>query len=874
MAVASADEFFAVLEKSNLLEPEQLAEAQGKTNGDMDPTSIARTLVRQDLITRWQAGQLLAGRSSFFLGKYKLIELLGRGGMGSVFLAQHTMMNRRVALKILSRQFGKDPDALERFFSEARAAAALDHPNIVQAYSVDNEGDRYFIVMEYIDGRNLQQWVEAEGPLDCESAVDCIRQAAEGLAHGHQQKIIHCDIKPSNLLVNSQGTVKIVDMGLTRLTGQDGDDDAGQDDRVLGSVDYLAPEQALETPDFDHRADIYALGCTLYFLLTGRPPFPEGTIHQRIMKHQTQEPQDIRELRPEVPEDLAEICRKMMARRPEDRFQSAEEVGMALSRWRPPVRKPKRVAAPKRPVPNGGVDGLSLIDVGEPPKPAAARPATKKEEAKKDAPARLGLFSTRRRKVIGAAIAASVVILAVAVPLLIASSGNNGQGESPQSQTSHEQPEEKSPAPEEKTTPVKEPDETGETPAVEPEPSISEPEPQPEPEPQTEPEPEPQPEPEPEPQPEPEPEPQPEPEPEPQPEPEPEPQPEPEPEPEPEPKREPFRSLAAAADLPILESGADADPTAKDPFPLGDLYVDSDSRWDIELIGGKAAVKGTKQFVLQRDDTEGNSLAWLVQLETIVRTGADGEKTDVARIWHENDRLMFQWLDTAEPMSANALRNCALNIRADGEERLLPLTPLAALEPLVIDFERGIATTRLRRKWLPDVTRLRLEITKWDGNFPNHVVQPQGPVAPRTPINVVFERQDRNGNMQQMMLYRIDFTTRSTELTVGLRQVEPSPKTLNFRGFQGLNTRNQLEVARDQLQQQLDKVKKDSPQKMALERSLVAMNMQIWFADQYLALHKQGKIQFRVYLEPEEGTQQIDLINTELFQEEAADDGE
>ena len=264
MAIETADDFFAVLKRSNLLEPEQLAEARRLSADQRDPTGAARTLVREKLISRWQAGQLLAGRSSFFLGKYRLIKLLGRGGMGAVFLGQHTMMNRRVALKILSRQVGKDPASLQRFFSEARAVAALDHPNIVQAFSVDNEGDRYFLVMEYIDGRDLSKWVETEGPLDFENAADCIRQAAEGLAHGHDQNMIHCDVKPSNLLVNRQGTVKIVDMGLSRLAGENGKKPAAEEDEsVLGSVDYLAPEQALQTPDFDHRADIYSLGCTL-----------------------------------------------------------------------------------------------------------------------------------------------------------------------------------------------------------------------------------------------------------------------------------------------------------------------------------------------------------------------------------------------------------------------------------------------------------------------------------------------------------------------------------------------------------------------------------------------------------------------------------
>jgi len=320
MAITSAEEFFAVLEKSELLMPAQLAQAREAAGPEDNPTTIAKNLVRQELITLWQAGQLVAGRSIFYFGKYRLIDLLGRGGMGSVFLAEHVTMNRRVALKIISRQVSRDPASRERFLAEARAIASLDHPNIVQAYSIDNEANRYFIVMEYIEGVDLQRLVEDEGPLDCERAIDYIRQAAEGLAHAHQRNMVHCDIKPSNLLVNMQGVVKILDLGLARFAGEDEAESPSHDDRILGSVDYLAPEQALKSPHLDGRADIYALGCTLYFLLSGEPPFAQGSLPERILKHQTQDPPDLHAKRHEVPATFAAICKKMMAKAPEDRY--------------------------------------------------------------------------------------------------------------------------------------------------------------------------------------------------------------------------------------------------------------------------------------------------------------------------------------------------------------------------------------------------------------------------------------------------------------------------------------------------------------------------------------------------------------------------
>ena len=342
MAVTTPEEFFAILQKSKLLTPSQLAQARESARQGDAPTAIAKALARRELITRWQAGQLLAGRSSFYLGKYRLIELLGRGGMGSVFLGQHVTMNRRVALKIISRQVRKDRASLDRFLAEARAIAALDHPNIVQAYSVDNEGDRYYMVMEYVEGLDLQRLVEEDGPLECRLAADYVRQAAEGLDHAHRRNMIHCDIKPSNLLVNVQGVVKILDMGLARLTHGEEPEAGGSGERVLGSVDYLAPEQAIQGPDLDCRADVYSLGCTLYFLLTGHPPFPQGTLAERILKHQTQEPAAIRAERPGVPADLAAICAKMMAKRPEDRYQSAAEVGRVLAEWRSAASALKR----------------------------------------------------------------------------------------------------------------------------------------------------------------------------------------------------------------------------------------------------------------------------------------------------------------------------------------------------------------------------------------------------------------------------------------------------------------------------------------------------------------------------------------------------
>ncbi len=298
--VSTVESCLDLLQKSDLLTPEQLAQARQSADECGDPKALLRSLVQQDLLTRWQAEKLLAGASTFKLGKYKLLDLLGRGGGGSVFVAQHTTMNRRVALKTIPKQLDRDSPLLERFLVEARAIAALDHPNIVHAYNLDNEGERYYMVLELVEGRDLQRMVEADGPLDYSRAADYIRQAAEGLAHAHSRKMIHCDVKPSNLLVNPQGVVKILDLGMARLIGTHAEqgETPGQEERMLGTVDYVAPEQAMRSPDLDHRVNIYALGATLYFLLTGHAPFPGGSLAEKILKQQTAEPRSILEQRP------------------------------------------------------------------------------------------------------------------------------------------------------------------------------------------------------------------------------------------------------------------------------------------------------------------------------------------------------------------------------------------------------------------------------------------------------------------------------------------------------------------------------------------------------------------------------------------------
>jgi serine/threonine protein kinase len=341
MGKLKVDSFLDLVRKSELVDRDQLHrvlralkdEAGGEPIHDTD--FVASRLVESRLLTRWQADRLLEGRyKGFFLGKYKLLGHLGTGGMSSVYLAEHALMHRRVAIKVLPKHRVTDSSYLARFRREAEAIAALDHRNIVRAYDIDNINDVHYMVMEYVDGCDLQVLVTEQGVLDYPKAADYIRQAAEGLEHAHQAGLIHRDIKPANLLLDRHNVIKVLDLGLARFTGEDRASlTVAYDENVLGTADYLAPEQAIDSHGVDARADIYSLGCSMYFVLVGRPPFPDGTLPQRLIMHQNSPPPDIRQTRPDAPEDLIEICLKMMAKRPSARYQSAREVADVLADW-------------------------------------------------------------------------------------------------------------------------------------------------------------------------------------------------------------------------------------------------------------------------------------------------------------------------------------------------------------------------------------------------------------------------------------------------------------------------------------------------------------------------------------------------------------
>ena len=263
--------------------------------------------------------------------RYRLQEWLGAGGMGVVYKAEHCLMERTVALKVVSKSLTASRTAVERFKKEVKAAARLSHPNIVTAYDAEQAGDLHFLVMEFVEGTSLARLVEDKGPLPVETACDYVRQAALGLQHAFEAGMVHRDIKPQNLMLTPKGEVKILDFGLAGFVGERKTQgtltEFGQG---LGTPDYMAPEQIRDAHAADIRADIYSLGCTLYFLLTRHPPFPEGSVLQKITAHLEKNPKPVRDLRCDVPEGVARVVERMMMKEPDQRYQTPRELAEAL----------------------------------------------------------------------------------------------------------------------------------------------------------------------------------------------------------------------------------------------------------------------------------------------------------------------------------------------------------------------------------------------------------------------------------------------------------------------------------------------------------------------------------------------------------------
>jgi serine/threonine protein kinase/DNA-binding response OmpR family regulator len=334
----SREEFLRNLSDSGLFSPEEMAAALATLpkSPAADGEALAQCLIDAGKLTRFQATAVGERQfQSLVIGNYQVLDRLGAGGMGTVYKARHRRMKRVVAIKVVSRSALQSEKFIRRFQREVEAVARLSHPNIVMAHDADEAEVGPFLVMEFVDGRDLDTEVEERGPLPVAEAVECVLQAARGLDYAHRQGIIHRDIKPANLLRDTCGVVKVADLGLARFNDSLGEsaETRGaltQAGTVMGTADFMPPEQALGSRSIDHRADIYSLGCTLYFLLTGRPPYEGPTLMATLLMHREAPIPALSAGRGPVPAALDHIFRKMVAKKPEDRFGSMAEVVRSL----------------------------------------------------------------------------------------------------------------------------------------------------------------------------------------------------------------------------------------------------------------------------------------------------------------------------------------------------------------------------------------------------------------------------------------------------------------------------------------------------------------------------------------------------------------
>ena len=918
MAAVSVHSFVAALEKSKLLSGEELAEGRRIAAETSDPRIVARQLIKNGLITRWQAAQLLAGHHGLHLGNYKLLEQMDRGGTNCVYLAEHSQMGRRVVLKTLRRGQSSRAEALERFLSEARAIATLDHRNLVHVFDFDSERDRYYLVMEYVEGRDVQRMVEEDGPLPFVKAADYIAQAAEGLDHAHASGLIHGELRPANLWVDEKGTVKIRNLGVARLT--ENQPSQAESNNVNGQSAFLAPEQTSASGEYDHRADIYALGCTLYCMLTGKPPAARGG--DRNGKSPAKS--DLRSQRPGIPQPLAAICERMMSADSAQRFQSHQEIVSALRDWKASYRLPAAAPRKRKPAASPAVV----------PRPAVKRPRdstpdfagiavdtkrpgsrlTKTTKGPSRSEATASSEAPRKSKTLPLAIAGAVgggmvLIGIVAAVVILSSSGDepaagevspgaaadgtanvnrarDTDDQSAGSTTKSGDERESSLAaavsvatpPELVTSPP-----GGGAPKPPPQPDKVDPAPgQPagdvekpqEPKVATEP-------------------------PQPQNEPAankpPETQPPAAPPKKEEPKNgppknekprnqrpskppsgppSPFRNVAAAIDLPPVPS---PDEKATEPFVLGKINVGPDAICYIELLGGDKAYKGDQTFSMRRGDSGLAERDW----EALRHAGPADETPGqvIATLALRGKDLLFQWTKESQASKAsNHLRNCLLALRTGSSSHVVRLRKPVQADALLVDLEKGQVRAQLDVPYPPDPEGVRVEITKLEGAFPNATYKPgQTFEAQRGAVMILVGEP-----ASQPLLFKVE-STLTTKLQLGMTSmfsvpVGSPPQRLSKRTAQTLEKNVQLVQSRKEVLMNGLKTLKDKNAVKQLRLSDKEVQRQIAFGEQQVseiengltqiqqlqeyckAVNAQGRIHFRVFYTVD--SKKIDLVRT------------
>ncbi|MBT3891372.1 MAG: serine/threonine protein kinase [Planctomycetaceae bacterium] len=340
MAV-SLKQFIRYLDEAEIMTAEAVREwiaDQPIEARPIDGDALAKTLQKEGILSKFQAQRLCQGKvRSLLLDNYRLIKIIGRGGMGIVYEAEHRTMKHRVAVKVISSKVTANNSTLRRFFREVEVAAKLSHPNIVTAIDANQTGKKYYMVMELVQGEDLGVIVQRETVLTVPEVIGYMTQAAVGIAYAHNQGVIHRDIKPHNMLLDNDGVIKILDMGLVSLQrpqGSDDDDSITQHNQIIGTVDYMSPEQADDVHHVDQRADIYSLGCSIFRLLVGHPPFPGSSAIQKLLSHRDDPIPSLHDSRDDIPDLLDQIFRRMLAKDPNNRYQSMDEVVGALETCR------------------------------------------------------------------------------------------------------------------------------------------------------------------------------------------------------------------------------------------------------------------------------------------------------------------------------------------------------------------------------------------------------------------------------------------------------------------------------------------------------------------------------------------------------------
>lgn len=342
-AAETLETFLSRLNRSKLLSREQMADLCDASHARSTPRELANWLVQQRWLTRWQATQLLEGHEQLHVGKYRLLDLIGRGGMGLVFRAEQTSPRREVALKVMT-QLGS-PKGMKRYLQEVRAASALTHPHIVTTWEAGVADGCHFLVMEFLPGQDVWAIMRSQSPLSVSWSCEVIRQTALGLQHAHEQGLVHRDIKPSNIFVSPNPDfatphARILDFGLAHIATESLSlNPVTQTGAVLGTPDYISPEQAMSATHADIRSDIFSLGCTLFQMLTGDVPFPGDNVMSKLMGRITTTPPSVSALRAEAHSDLDELVANMLRTNPNDRPQTPAEIADELDRLTLKIRR-------------------------------------------------------------------------------------------------------------------------------------------------------------------------------------------------------------------------------------------------------------------------------------------------------------------------------------------------------------------------------------------------------------------------------------------------------------------------------------------------------------------------------------------------------